>query len=278
MGIETLYDLPLAGPRRLPERLAECYDGDLAFQSAGNRPYVIGNFVTSVDGVASYGIPGKSGGGVISDFNKDDRFVMALLRACADAVMIGSGTLHGDSGHVRTPEFIYPELREEFRAFRSGLGKPPYPLNVVLTRSGRIDLDEATFHTEGLSTAIMTTRAGAERLERAHGAALGRTNVRSVGETDVTPGTVLDVLAEEFGATLVVHEGGPRVFGEFLAAGAIDELFLTLAPQVAGRRNDMLRPGLAGETIFLPETAPRLRLLSLKRGADHLFLRYGLER
>src|SRR5262249_55186241 len=275
MGIETLYDLPRAGPRRLPEALARHYDGDLVFPSRGNHPCVIGNFVTSVDGVASYGIPGKSGGGVISDFNADDRFVTALLRACADAVMVGSGTMHGDSGHVRTPEFVCPELRAEFRAFRAALGKPANPLNVILTRSGRIDLDEPTFHTENLSTAIVTTRAGAERLARAHGAALRRTAVRSVGETEVTPAAGLDVLAAEFGATLVLHEGGPRVFGEFLAAGAIDEVFLTLSPQIAGGRTDAPRPSLAGETAFLPETAPRLRLLGVKRAADHLFLRYG---
>lgn len=122
---------------------------------------------------------------------------------------------------------------------------------------------------------MTATWAGAERLARAHGGALRRTAVRSVGETEVTPAAVLDVLAAEFGATLVLHEGGPRVFGEFLAAGAIDEVFLTLSPQIAGRRTDAPRPSLAGETAFLPETAPRLRLLGVKRGADHLFLRYG---
>jgi riboflavin biosynthesis pyrimidine reductase len=259
----------------LPQELIDYYDGDLQFESTGGRPYVIGNFVTTVDGVVSYGIPGKSGGGPISDFNRDDQLVMALLRAFADAVIIGSGALHGDSGHVRTPEFVYPELREEFRGFRRSLGKSLHPLNVIMTKSGRIDLSEATFHTENLSTAIITSQQGAQRLRSDHCAALDCTSVRSTALTDVTPATVLGFVAREFGAQLILHEGGPTVFGEFLAAGLIDELFLTLAPQVAGRWNGVTRPSLTGTTAFLPETAPRLALLSLKRSADHLFVRYG---
>ena len=51
------------------------------------RPHVIGNFVTSLDGVVSLGIPGKAGGGEISGFNPHDRMVMGLLRAAADAVV-----------------------------------------------------------------------------------------------------------------------------------------------------------------------------------------------
>src|SRR5512133_2052198 len=67
--------------------------------------------------VISYRIPHKSGGGEISGVNEEDQFIMGLLRSSADAVLFGSGTLHGDSGHVRIPEFIYPQLRDDFRSF-----------------------------------------------------------------------------------------------------------------------------------------------------------------
>jgi riboflavin biosynthesis pyrimidine reductase len=64
------------------------------------------------------------------------------------------------------------------------------------------------------------------------------------------------------------------VFGEFLAAKLIDELFLTLAPQIAGRRSGDHRLSIAGATSFLPETAPWLSLASIKQGSSHLLLRY----
>jgi riboflavin biosynthesis pyrimidine reductase len=155
----------------------------------------------------------------------------------ADAVLVGSGTLHGDPGHVRIPEFIYPPGKDLFADLRKNLNKPPLPLNVILTGSGNVNLNEATFRTDGLSTAIVTTEGGSERLAREHGDALDRTTVRSTGEVGkTTPAAVLKILANEFGVRLLLHEGGPTVFGEFLAAGLIDELFLTLAPQIAGRQ------------------------------------------
>ena len=91
-----------------------------------------------------------------------------------------------------------------------------------------------------------------------------------------SPQAVLKILAEEFGVRTLLHEGGPTVFGEFLSAGAVDELFLTLAPQVAGRDQERPRPGFAGVTSFLPETAPWFSLRSVKQGSsDLLFLRYA---
>src|SRR6185312_5869053 len=96
----------------------------------------------------------------------EDRFIMGLLRSVCDAVLIGSGTLHGDPGHVRIPEFVYPEAKHLYAELRRKLGKPPLPLNVVLTASGRINLEELTFHTPGLPVLIVTTEEGASRLAR----------------------------------------------------------------------------------------------------------------
>ena len=55
---------------------------------------MIGNFVSTLDGIVSFLIPGKEGGGEISGHDEADRFIMGLLRASADAVMVGVGTLH----------------------------------------------------------------------------------------------------------------------------------------------------------------------------------------
>jgi len=200
---------------------------------------------------------------------------MGLLRSISDAVLVGARTLHHDSGHVRVPAFIYPQAGELYTELRRRLGKPPLPLNVVVTGTGRIDLDEPTFHTDGLPTAIMTTNAGAARLAADYGD-ISPIAVRTTGEAgSPSPAAVLKILANEFAVRLLLHEGGPLVFGQSLAANLIDELFLTVAPQIAGRLSLAQRPSMAGETAFLPETAPWFELLNIKRAGDHLLLRYA---
>jgi hypothetical protein len=90
--IHTLIDRrERSRPSVLPKELRIAYGGDLWFPPSGpQRPYVIGNFVSTVDGVVSCEIAGKSGGSDISGFDQSDRFIMGLLRASADAVMVGS--------------------------------------------------------------------------------------------------------------------------------------------------------------------------------------------
>lgn len=275
MEITTLYELKKSGKGLLTPELERIYGGDLSFPDLPqNRPYVIGNFVETLDGVVSFLIPGHSGGGPISGGSAEDHFVMGLLRSVADAVLVGSGTLRGDPGQVRIPELIYPEAKDRYVALRKKLGKPPMPLNVILTASGRVDLNEPTFHTEGLKAVIITTEEGAARIRSEHGAESPAT-VCSTGEKGTTsPDRVLKILHDEFQVRLLLHEGGPTIFGEFLAAKLIDELFLTLAPQLAGHGKNNRRPSLAGESLFLPETAPWFSLSSVKSGSSRLLLRY----
>jgi hypothetical protein len=93
--VQTLIDCDQQyGESALPHELRELYDGDLRLQTPGaGRPLVIANFVSTLDGVVSYEIKGKSGGSTISGSDPADRFIMGLLRASADAVMVGAGTL-----------------------------------------------------------------------------------------------------------------------------------------------------------------------------------------
>ncbi|MBI2537845.1 MAG: dihydrofolate reductase family protein [Gemmatimonadetes bacterium] len=260
----------------LPEPLRKLYGGHLAFPQSPGRPYVVANFVSTLDGVVSYDIAGSSGGGHVSGFNPQDAFVIGLLRACADAVMVGAGTLHGDPGHVRTASFIFPEAQRRYAELRQALGKTTlHPLNVIISGSGRVDLAEPTFHTPGLKTLIVTSRAGCAHLEATHGAALATTRVATAGDGPaLAPEVILTLLYRDLGVRLLVHEGGPTLLGPFLAEGLIDELFLTIAPWVAGRSTDTRRPGLVEGVTFSPEAAPGLELVSAKQAGDHLLLRY----
>ena len=96
------------------------------FPEHDDRPYVIGNFVSTLDGVVSFEVPGKSGGGDISGFNEADRFIMGLLRASADAAIVGSGTLREVAqGHLWLAEHVYPEARDQYARYRrQRLNKP----------------------------------------------------------------------------------------------------------------------------------------------------------
>ena len=75
----------------------------------------------------------------------------------------------------------------------------------------------------------------------------------------------------------ILIEGGPHLVGDFFAERRLDELFLTLSPQVAGRESSIERLGIVAEKIFAPEHPLWGRLVSVRRGGSHLFLRYGFE-
>ena len=263
----------------LPAALLELYGGDLRFPSSGgSRPYVIGNFVTTLDGVVSFAIPGKSGGGDISGSNLEDRFIMGLLRASADAVIVGAGTLHEVSrSHLFAAECIHRAASELYARYRyEVLRKPRYPVNVIVSGSGRIDLERAIFHTPDLRAVIFTTEEGSRRLAAEGAGALASTHVQAIEASGsiLSPEPMLNILAREFGVGLLLHEGGPALFGSFVAQGLVDEFFLTVAPQVAGRNRGPMRPGMVAGIAVSPETAPWLNLVSVKQAGDHLYLRY----
>ena len=249
----------------------------MRFPAFDFKPYVIGNFVSTIDGVVSFEIPGESGGGDISGFNEADRFIMGLLRASVDAVIVGAGTLREVApGHLWLAEYVYPEASERYARYRQGkLNKLVPPLNVIVSGSGAVDLQRAVFHTDAVKTLIITSPKGAELLAK-NGVAFTSAEVRAIEgeEGRIAPASILKLLRDEFGVKILLHEGGPALFGDFLAHGCVDELFLTVAPQFAGRDAKRQRPGIVAGAEFLPQTAPWLKLLSVKQSASHLYLRY----
>jgi len=244
--IQTLYEREPAPTETLPAPLREMYGGGLAFPPArDDRPYVIANFVSTLDGVVSYDLPGRRGGGPISGENEADHAIMGLLRACAHAVIFGAKSLSEDSGHVRTPAFIYPPLAAAWAELRADQGHPALPLNVVVSGSGAVDLHEPNFHHPGLRVLIATTNAGGERLAQQElPDGVTALVVERSADDGVAPGPLLATLWRDYGVRLALHEGGPSLFTSYLRADCLDELFLTLAPQFAGRADDSRRPAL----------------------------------
>ena len=264
----------------LTAELQRQYGGDLQFAGGGSeRPYVIGNFVSTLDGIVSFAVLGKEGGGEISGHDEADRFIMGLLRASADAVMVGAGTVHATAPrHTWVPESVYPEAKELYAAYRTDvLRKPKPPFSVIVSGSGIVDLGRRMFRTGEVQNVILTTGKGAERLRGAGAASLPATDVVAVESSGgaMDPAAMLDLLQSRYGVRRLLHEGGPTLYGEFIAAGLVDEMFVTLAPHIAGSRPEQPRPTMVWGTEFQPESAPWVQLISIKQNGDHLYLRYG---
>src|SRR5512146_345595 len=284
--LHTLYERDTAPAASLPPELAAAYDGGLVVPDGqpGERPYVLVNFIETLDGVISYTQPGEPYQGTVGGKSDIDHMVMGILRARADAVIFASGSLRENKGHIHTPAFVSPPQAEAYAAMRAALGKgETQPLSVVMSASGQIDLDERTFHAPGLRVIVVTTAVGEERLR---GEALpAGVEVRAVdasqngaadGAVDVL--AMLRLLADDYGVRVALNEGGPLVLASFLAVGAVDELFLTLAPQLAGRAAERPRRALVEGAAFSPADAPNARILSVKQAGEHLFLRYAIKR
>lgn len=271
--LESVYDVTTGPEIALPPSLADLY-GALRFPMRSDRPHIISNFVSTLDGVVSLGIPGKSGGGEISGFNQHDRLVMGILRAVADAVVVGAGTLRAVPRHLWTAEYVYPKRAEDFQALRASLGKTAPPLNVIVSGRGEIDLGLPVFASGKVPALIVTSESGARGLREQM--LLPTVQVKAAGESpEIQARQVLEAVQSVGPSKLILVEGGPRLLGNFLAEAVLDELFLTLAPQIAGRDGSSARPGLVAAKRFAPEHPLWGDLTALKRAGGHLFLRYS---
>src|SRR5665811_755439 len=124
----------------LPPELAKRFGGELIIELQPDRPTIVGNFVSSLDGVVALGKnEAKSGGGEISGFSDADRYMMALLRCLADVVVVGAGTLRVGRRHVWNAAHLQPALAGAFAAWRSELWLTPQPTTIVVTASGDLD-------------------------------------------------------------------------------------------------------------------------------------------
>jgi len=252
------YKLPAY---KLPIDLQHVY-GRLGFAT----PVLYSNFVSSVDGVVTLGST-PSAGSVISGKYAADRFLMGLLRACADAVLIGAGTLRATPGHLWTPGHVYPDLATEFTVLRSNLGRSQEPKLVVVTAGGEVDAKHPAVVKGAI---VMTTEKGAK--------AIGRRLPNTCEVVTVGKGKSLemgDAVAElrSRGLKVLLTEGGPHLMGRLIDGGLLDEAFLTISPVVAGRDKES-RLGMVEGVELLPKRGVWNTLLSARRHGDYLFLRY----
>lgn len=263
-GLEPLFEAEGLPAFALPERLRRLYGGDLGF----DREVVYANFVSTVDGVVALeGVMDSPG--LISGSSRADRFVVGLLRACADAVLVGAGTVRAARAHRWTPDFVFPDLGRFYAELRSILSLAAEPHLVIVTRGGGLDPHEPALRH---GATVITTQRALPRVR----SSLPSADVVGLGDGDrLDVAVVVDFLRRR-GFRRILSEAGPDLFGQLLARRLAQQLFLTVSPLMAGRDGDV-RPGLIGGTRFLPAIRREVRLLSLKRHRSHLFLRYRVE-
>ena len=191
---------------------AYAYPADIGAGSA----WVRANMVTSLDGSAvKQGRSGGLGGPA-------DKEVFGVLRSLCDAVLVGAGT-------ARTEGYRAPRVKDADAERRAAAGQRPAPVLVLVTRG--LDLDPGSALFAGAERTVVVTSASSDRAARDRLA--GVADVVAAGDEQVDVAAALDHLAAH-GLTRVLCEGGPSLLADVAAAGRLDELCLTISPQLVG--------------------------------------------
>lgn len=208
------------------------------------------NFISSIDGAAT--VDGRSGG--LGD--DADHRVFDILRRLCDVVLVGAGT-------VRAEGYGPMVVDDDAMTARVAAGLKPQPTFAIV--SGALNLDpKSTIFTNSPVRPIIVTTASAPAARREVLEHLA--DVIVCGEDGVDAGAIADALADR-GLTRIHCEGGPHLFGSLLAADVVDELCLTISPQLVG--------GDAGRIVSGDLPAPRgFGLAGILRSGDTLLLRY----
>jgi riboflavin biosynthesis pyrimidine reductase len=261
---EVLYEAGDLTAFPLPRELKALYGGTLGFEERR----LFSNFVSTIDGVVS--VPSVRGSvQMISGESAADRFLMALLRSTAHALLIGASTFSASKEARWTAESMYPPGAAAFAELRGRLGHEGPPELAVVTASGDLDPTHPALEAGAL---VLTTDRGAARLRDQLPEA---STVQSLGAA-IDARAAVGVLRAR-AHRLILSEGGPTLHGSLVAAGLADELFLTVSPLLAGRAAGCERLSLVERVELLPHAPIGGRLLGARRNGAHLFLRYELE-
>ena len=272
---ECLFDDTFDSGLSLPNDLQEIFDGDWVAPDRGDRTYVYSNFVLSHDGRISFNEPGHYGGGDVAAGCPHDQWFMALLRARADAVMVGDNTLYLEPEHVWSHQYIFPAENERLSELRRAEGRSKYPLQVFLSLNGDINWDGAVFADADLHVVIATTRGGAARVE-SEKKGVSQVDIIVQEQSPLNIATLVGQLRDKYQIRTLLLEGGPRAYGSAIADRVVDDEFLTYSPVIVGNdgSSKKIRPGLYEGLAFSPANAARMRPVSLRRNGDYLFGRY----
>lgn len=219
------------------------------------RPYILLNHAVSLDGKIS-----TEQRDPVRFTSRIDRRLMDEIRADADAVLIGAGTLRAEDPPVR----IRSARRRDERRRK---GKSPHPVSVILSRSMRFPRAGRYWEDDQVERIIATTRQVKDDEVLPY---KDLAEVIQVGRTTVDLHEFCRILSDRGIGRLLV-EGGGEVNMAFWNAGLVDEVYLTLCPVVIGGRT---APTSADGRGFTSDCLRRLTLIESRRVGQELFLRY----
>jgi riboflavin biosynthesis pyrimidine reductase len=227
-------------------------DLGLSARTHNDRPWLVTNFATTADGRAT--IDGRSG--AIGD--EGDLELFRRLRTQVDALLVGPRTLEVE-------RYGRPLRDPELRAARAAIGLTPDPLLATISRSGALPLEIPLFADPDATVAVFTTPDAPEP------DCAATVLMTRLDPAELTLTTALRRLRAEHGVRSLLCEGGPTLMSALLGERLVDELFLTLAPQLAGGGS---APTMTGGAA-LPEPAELELVWALER-AGSLYLRYAI--
>lgn len=256
----SLNALTPPGPPLTVSQLVDGLDfAERAVAADARLPYLALNMVSTADGRATLsGRSGGIGGGA-------DKQLFHELRTAVDAVMVGAGTL-------RAERYRRMVRDEQAQARRRARGLAEQPLACVV--SGRLALDEEIplLADPGSRVAVLT--ASQASLPAECQAQIEYVRCQHDGLLDFAAG--LHELRERFGVRTLLCEGGPHLNAHLLAGGLVDELFLSLAPTLAG--GDATSESLRIVSGLDLDPPVAMELISAHEHESHLFLRYRVGR
>jgi riboflavin-specific deaminase-like protein len=237
--------------------VAELLDAMFASLAQGDeRPFTFANFVSSIDGRAAFG--GRSA--PLTD--PGDRALFHHLRERVDAVLAGTGTLASEPYGLIVPA-------PERRARRRARGLAEQPLFCTITRSGRLPERLPLLDSPQARVVIFTAAPLAPPTITRSPASVQVIEVKPPQR--LTPRHALAVLRQRHGVRTLLCEGGPTLFGALVRAGLVDELFVTIAPLLAGGGCE---PAISAGPAAAQPLGARLRWLLEHEGT--LYARYAL--
>jgi riboflavin biosynthesis pyrimidine reductase len=248
-----------------------------------DRPWTFANFVQTVDGVASLLGPDPSGGDIAQSV--EDRWLMDLLRAHADAVLLGMGTLkteqQAERPRPRGP--VFRIMDSSIQQLRAKLRRGP-ERNIFVSGTGDfLFSDYAAFDGDKVEPYLLTTTDGAARLAPQLTSNPQVRVVVSGSGTRVDLPLAMRKIREQFGFQYLLCEGGPILYGSMMHNHLIDEKFLTIAPFEAGAQvpvtqrepgQPIQRPTVFGGEGFTKDAMTRWHWLSCRKIENHQFNRY----
>jgi riboflavin biosynthesis pyrimidine reductase len=257
------------------------------FYKVEGSPHTYLMFVTTIDGIAVPLESGQRGGSEIALRHLKDNPIAAggptdnrALQygwATADAVLGGAGILRDNPAAT-----WYPRDKDLQDLLRKGNRKP---VRAVVTGRGEVDLKHPVFNPENdeWQSVIFTTKRGEEKLKNQANRLqvqgykhLQTTKTYAIGDTSVDLTRAVGILRKDYNTKLLDIQGGPILAGGAVSAMLVDEVRLTVSPQILGDLNSdgKRRPGFVSGIHFGLDDSPLAELEAIGVSGSHIFLRY----